>query len=173
MDPEGGTLTFPPRDCPRPVDPPATGEISGTATTTGTFIPTVTVMDPSGDDDSESFVWNRRRATRGSCPPRRRRFPTAVAVDFVAQTTTTGIFEYEWSFGDGSPTVGPLGVPNVTHTFPGPGRYLVTLTVTDTEFPQQDVHQFTQVITGAPSPVPRARVELDRVRVRRRPGLGR
>ncbi|MCA0757054.1 PKD domain-containing protein [Paenibacillus sp. N4] len=40
------------------------------------------------------------------------------------------IVSYEWDFGDNSPT---SDVKEPTHTFPGPGTYPVTLTVTDSQ----------------------------------------
>lgn len=40
------------------------------------------------------------------------------------------IVSYEWDFGDNSPT---SNVKEPTHTFPGPGTYPVTLTVTDSQ----------------------------------------
>jgi hypothetical protein len=56
------------------------------------------------------------------------RFQTAQvdATTFQFTSTSTGeIASYSWSFSDG----GAEGGPNVSHTFPGPGSYNVTLVV--------------------------------------------
>ena len=59
--------------------------------------------------------------------------PLAVTADASGSTDTDAwpIASYSFNFGDGTVT-GPQAGPTATHTFTSPGRYLVTVTVTDT-----------------------------------------
>ncbi len=55
-----------------------------------------------------------------------------VAFDASASSDPDGrVARYDWDFGDG--TVRPDGGPTPRHTYAGPGRFRVTLTVTDAE----------------------------------------
>jgi hypothetical protein len=54
------------------------------------------------------------------------------SVQFNGQATDPGSgdsLEYEWSFGDGTPSA--TGGPSVTHVYAQPGTYVATFTVTD------------------------------------------
>ncbi|UOK41808.1 MULTISPECIES: gliding motility-associated C-terminal domain-containing protein [Flavobacterium] len=66
--------------------------------------------------------------------------------------TSGGItpYSYSWNFGDGSPI---STQQNPTHNFPYPGGpYTVTLTVTDSNLPNNLVSTYTQIITP-PAPI--------------------
>ena len=57
----------------------------------------------------------------------------SLSIQFTDGTTGGDIdnpYNYVWNFGDGSPN---STAQNPTHTFPGPGSYTVTLTVTDND----------------------------------------
>ena len=52
---------------------------------------------------------------------------------FINQSIGNNITTYTWNFNDGTPpvTIVPPNNPNVHHTFPGPGYYMVCLTIHD------------------------------------------
>ena len=68
-------------------------------------------------------------------------------ISFSASATGTGL-EYRWSFGDGSPQTPWGNSPNVTHAYPGPGRYFVTLTIRDVNGNEESI-TFSQVVYPA------------------------
>jgi YVTN family beta-propeller protein len=77
------------------------------------------------------------------------------AVTYNAASTYPGSLEYQWSFADGSGNSGYSSSPTVSHTFPGPGVYQVTLSVRSPDGSVATT-QFVQAIAapavaGAPS----------------------
>ena len=130
-DPEGGTLTFSATGLPDGLSiSPGSGVVSGSPLTVGQFNVTVSATDPAGNSGSAAFVWSivePLSVTPVSAPPA----PAGTTVSFTA-TGSGGIDpQYQWSFGDGSPDTGFSPTLSVTHAFPGPGRYTVTVTATD------------------------------------------
>ena len=55
--------------------------------------------------------------------------PTAFNAS-TSSVTFGAVTAFEWDFGDGSPTVGPLSSPLADHVYAAPGTYTVTLTLT-------------------------------------------
>ena len=55
--------------------------------------------------------------------------PTAFNAS-TSSVTFGAVTAFEWDFGDGSPTVGPLSSPLADHVYAVPGTYTVTLTLT-------------------------------------------
>lgn len=55
----------------------------------------------------------------------------SITFDAGESTDNVAIDEFEWDFGDGTTDVG-AGLTNPTHAYVDPGRYTVTVTVTDT-----------------------------------------
>ncbi len=127
-----------------------TGEIYGSITTAGVFAVTVTVTDESVESDSVDFLWTVEDAFQlipFASPPEL----DGTSVSFTASVNLSGTFEYTWNFGDGTPTVGPLATPDVTHVFAGPGRHTVTVTAIDPTTLAQTSMQFVQNIAGTPT----------------------
>ena len=109
---------------------PGSGIISGTPDTVGDFNVTVTATDPSGGSGSTTFVWTiveKLSVTPVNAPPS----PAGTSVTFTA-TSSGGVNpRFQWNFGDGSPDSAFSSSTSTTHAFPGPGRYLGTITATD------------------------------------------
>ncbi len=148
VDPEGSALDFDATGLPPglTVDP-ATGEISGTLTLAGAWVVTLTATDSSGDSGEATFLWTVED------PLELVAFPTppqinGALVEYTAVTNVAGSFEYDWEFGDGSAPSGPSTSPDVVHVFPGPGRYVVTLSAFDPATANTDVLQFVQIVTS-------------------------
>jgi len=130
---------------------PDTGEISGTLEASGVFDVTVGASDPSGDAGSAGFVWT-------VAPPfELLAFPTpprlvGSTVAYSASTSAPGDLRFEWDFGDGSPPEGPGTSPDVSHVFAAPGRYVVTVRVSDLDTGAVDEMQFVQNVFAPPTP---------------------
>ena len=130
-DPNGDPLVFSATGLPGGLSiSPGSGIISGSPDTVGAFNVTVTATDPSGDSGSAAFVWTiveKLSVTPVSAPPS----PAGNTVTLNA-TASGGVNpRYQWNFGDGSPDTAFSASTSTTHNFPGPGRYLVTVTATD------------------------------------------
>jgi len=131
---------------------PVTGEISGTLQAPGSYAVTVAATDPSEATGAASFTWTVTDVLE--IVP----FPTPPArdgetIDYTAGTTLPGSLLFTWDFGDGSPPLGPQASADASHVFATPGRYIVTVTVTDSATSASDEHQFVQNVTGAPTPL--------------------
>ena len=108
----------------------ATGLITGTPSSAGTFSSTVTVTDGNTTPVSTSFTWTINNPV--TVQP-----ISGVAV--VAGTTVplTAVASgglnpmYRWSFGDGTPDTAFSVSPATSHNYPTAGRFLVTVTVRD------------------------------------------
>lgn len=150
VDPEGDPLTFTAQGLPPGiVFDAATGAVSGTLTTTGVFVVEIDVADSSGDSDAGQFVWTveeRLDLLAFPTPP-----TLSTQVDYTALTSIPGDFLFSWDFGDGSAGQGPTATPDVTHDFPDPGRYVVTLSVEDPETGQTDTRQLVQIVAPTPT----------------------
>ena len=72
---------------------------------------------------------------------------TVVSFNADGSSDNVGIVEYEWDFGDGTPTVAEDG-PVTTHIYTEPGIYNVTLTVRDTGG-NEDEHYVTVTVLPA------------------------
>jgi len=132
-DPNGDTLVFSASGLPSGVSiNPATGEISGTPTASGTFNVIATASD-GVNSDSESFTWNIAAGppfVLNTPPPP----PPAVAgstVTFQASVTGGVGVEFQWDFDDGTPFTPYSSSGNVTHQFAQPGVYYVTVYARD------------------------------------------
>ncbi|MBK7949336.1 MAG: DUF1929 domain-containing protein [Deltaproteobacteria bacterium] len=150
-DPEGSSLTFTANGLPPGIQIGAsTGELFGTPSTSGSYVVTVRATDPNGDSDFGVFIWTVDE------PLELVAFPTppklvGAPVDYEGITNIPGVYEYFWDFGDATPPTGPSPSPTAQHVFASPGRYVVTLTVTDPASSQSDTRQFTQIVARAPT----------------------
>ena len=147
-DPDGDAIEFSASGLPPglAIDPD-TGEITGTLASPATHVVTVRATDSSNAFGEAEFVWTVRARLEALPFPAP---PTLVGgtVSYTAQTNLPGNFVYQWDFGDGSVSA-PSSSPEVSHTYAAPGRYVVTLTVTDPVHGSQDQLQFVQNVTAA------------------------
>jgi DNA-binding beta-propeller fold protein YncE len=151
-DPDGDSIAFSANGLPAglAIDPD-TGEITGTLAGAGIHPVTVTTTDSSNAPGEAEFVWTvreRLEALPFPAPPRL----VGATVSYTAQTNLVGAFQYQWDFGDGAVSA-PSSSPAASHTFTAPGRYVVTLTVSDPVSGSQDEHQFVQNVTSPPTPL--------------------
>ncbi len=153
-DTTGASLTFSASGLPANTGiDPSTGLITGSLAvgSSGSYGVTVTADDGSGNSDSVSFTWTVTSAPSLALdpivsPPQQVGLP----IDYLA-TVTGGVNpEFEWLFGDGTPETPSDPSPTVSHTFSQPGRYVVTLTVTD-DAGETVATQFVQAIHEPPT----------------------
>lgn len=107
-----------------------TGLITGTPTTAGVNNVVVTVNDGSSTPVSVAFTWTIN-APITVLPLANAPVASGTSVNFTGQTTGGVNPEFKWNFGDGTPETAFSSAPGASHTYAGPGRYLVTLTVRD------------------------------------------
>ncbi|MGB8170773.1 MAG: putative Ig domain-containing protein [Chthoniobacteraceae bacterium] len=129
-DLDGDALTFTAAGLPPGLGiAPNAPVISGAATQPGTYNVTITVSDGAATATA-TFTWTIRD---GLTLPALSGAP--LASGNVVQLSITGTGganpRYTWNFGDGTPDSAWSSSGSVAHTFPGPGRYLVTVTAID------------------------------------------
>ncbi len=107
----------------------ASGVISGTPTTTGTFQVTVTASDGSSSVN-KSFTWTINQPLTLSQLNGMPVQNGAIAA-FTAFAQGGANVRYRWNFGDGSPATEYSASPSASHHYSAPGHYTVTLYVTD------------------------------------------
>ncbi len=130
-DPDGDSLTFSATGLPPGLAISApSGVISGSPTSAGSYSVTVTATDGVSAPAAVSFSWtivNGLTLSPLSGTPQVNGADVSLTVSGTGGTNP----RYTWSFGDGSPDTGWSSSPDATHTFPGPGRYIITVTATD------------------------------------------
>jgi len=130
-DADGDLLTFSASGLPGGLAiASATGLVTGTPNTPGSYNVTITVNDGMSPPVSTSFLWTINPGI--TLQPLSG--PIAAAGSTVSLTgqAVGGVNpEFSWNFGDGTPDSPWSSSPATTHTFAAPGRYIVTLTVRD------------------------------------------
>jgi YVTN family beta-propeller protein len=133
-DPDGDPLTFGATGLPQglAIDS-ATGLISGTPISIGTFNVTVTVTDGSVGD-SRAFVWTVTQTAgtfilNAPATPA----PSLAGSEVTLEASVVGgsDVQFKWDFDDGSPETEFSSSTQVRHTFAAPGIYYVTVTAID------------------------------------------
>lgn len=125
----------------------STGLITGTPTTAGSFSSTVTVTDGNTSVVSVTFPWTIS-STLTILPLQNSPASGAGPIAFTAQTTGGANPRYKWNFGDGTPETTFSTNATINHTYAAPGRYLVTVTVTD-DTGLQATRSFYQAVHAA------------------------
>ena len=111
----------------------ATGVISGTPTTVGSFNVVVSVSDGI-NSDSASLQWTvSQSASTFTLYPPPPPSPTQAGAEITLEASVTGGTDvmYKWDFDDGSPETPYSPSPSVSHAFPRAGIYYVTVTALD------------------------------------------
>ncbi|MGH0035047.1 MAG: putative Ig domain-containing protein [Myxococcota bacterium] len=156
-DPDGDPVSFQATGLPPGlVLDPVLGRIEGQLGSAGTFDVTATVTDARGASAQVGFQWTvleQLELALVASPPR----VAGADVDFTASPNIGDPLEYVWDFGDGTPPTDPSGSISTSHSFAGPGRYVVTLTATEPSTGMQDTLQFVQVVHAQAAALPAAR----------------
>jgi parallel beta-helix repeat protein len=121
------------------VGPQAGATAAHTYTSVGTWLASVTVTDSIGATgsasarDTVSAVGNQPPVARIVVTPPLGVGPLSVIVDGSGSTDPEGgrIASYLFNFGDGTATVGPQAAPTAPHTYTSLGKWLASVTVTD------------------------------------------
>ncbi len=132
-DPNGDSLSFGASGLPPGLSiNPATGEISGTPSTAGTFNVVVTASD-GVNSDTQSFTWIIGQGSpfvlNTPAPPT----PAMVDATAIFEASVTGGVgvQFQWDFDDGTPLTPFSTASTITHEFAQPGIYYVTVTAMD------------------------------------------
>ena len=131
-DPNGDTLSYSASSLPPGLSlDPATGLISGSPSTAGTYDVVVGVSD-GVNSTTRNFVWTVQTAVPLviTTVPTPTATPSGTSVSFTAQATGNGV-QYAWNFGDGSADTAWSASNTTTKTYAGPGTYVATLKVRD------------------------------------------
>ncbi|HJV94492.1 MAG TPA: galactose oxidase-like domain-containing protein, partial [Albitalea sp.] len=146
-DPNGDALTYAAAGLPPGLAlDSASGIVSGTATTAGSFNVVVSATD-GVNTATAGFVWTVQASSPLvlDVPPT----PAFVVTDGTATYTASASggtnLRYQWNFGDGTPTTAWSSSPTITHLYTAPGIYSVTLSVTDDSLAVQS-RSFSQVV---------------------------
>lgn len=123
---------------------PNSGLIFGTPTDAQIYNVTVSVTDGNTAPTSVSFAWTVNpplslQPLSGSA------VASGTVVSFSATSVGGVNVRYKWNFGDGTADTALSATSSVSHTFPGPGRYLVTVTAQD-DTGRQVTSSFRQAI---------------------------
>ncbi|MBT8084456.1 MAG: putative Ig domain-containing protein [Woeseia sp.] len=124
----------------------ATGLITGTPDTAGTFNADVTVSD-GNETDNAVFQWIIDAAPPLVVAPMPTQPPREVdtVVNYTVSSDGGVNPVYKWNFGDGSPETAYSSSPSVSYTFMSPGIHYVTLTADD-DYGDPQVQTFVQGI---------------------------
>ncbi len=130
-DADGDLLTYSATGLPPELTIDAfTGLIEGTVQTPGLYSVSIQAADTHGASVDTAFMWSV-----GDPLALLTMTATPIEADLVityTATTNGGINPvYTWSFGDGTPDSAPSNSPSITHQFTTPGRYPVTVNVSD------------------------------------------
>ena len=109
---------------------PASGLISGTPTTPGTYSPVVSVTDNNTSPASANFTWTINNVLTVQ-PLSGPAIAAGATVPLTAQTSGGMNPQFSWNFGDGSLSTPFSASPSTSKLFANPGRFLVTVTVRD------------------------------------------
>ncbi len=130
-DPENNPITYSATGLPVGLSISASaGVISGMVTVSGTYTVTLKASDGISTPATAAFTWT---VVSGLTLQPFTAAPKAngSALSFTAQASNGINPRYKWNFGDGTPETAWLTTTAISHTYAGPGRYLVTLTATD------------------------------------------
>lgn len=134
---------------------PNNGLITGTPNRTGSFNTTISVSDGTNAAVSAQFQWTVN-APFEVAPLAGTAVGSGASTTFTAGSTGGKNVRYKWNFGDGTPETSFSSSPTISHVFTNPGRYLVTVTVTDDTGRTQTSSFYQGVSAPATSAAPRS-----------------
>ncbi len=152
-DPDGNALTYLAKDLPTGLSiAAATGLITGTASTAGTYQVTVTTRN-AALSASTSFTWT----VESSATPQVTSLPAPLAASGksvnYAPVLSAGSATYRWNFGDGTAETAASSSADTSHSYSAPGVYTVTLTITPTTG-KSSTYSFLQAVGSGTSGTP-------------------
>ncbi len=127
-DPDGDALAYSASGLPPGlVIASASGVISGTPTTSGTFSVTVGVDDGRGGSTAVQFAWTILDAAPQLLPVAAPAVTSGGTASWRADVSVVGSYTYQWDFGDGSAPSAWSASNTMTHTYANAGVYRVTV----------------------------------------------
>ena len=150
-DANGDTLTFGASGLPTGLSiDPASGRVTGVASTAGSFSATLSVSDGQlGDSVNVAWTVTPPVLPINIEPLTVSPVPTGVDSVFDVTASGTGPLEYSWSFGDGTPATDFAAASSATHQYATPGRYVIAVTVRNAQETQSLAS--TQAVYDAPT----------------------
>ena len=127
-DPDGDPLSYSAAGLPPGLSiGPATGVISGSPSSAGSYSVTIVIDDGRGGSQATQFSWTVLSATAQLQPVLAPAVASGGSASYTAQTGNAGSFTYQWSWGDGSADSAWSSSPTASHVYANPGTYQVTL----------------------------------------------
>ncbi len=109
----------------------ATGLITGTTTTAGTYNTRLTVQNASGTSAPVTFDWTVSASVLEFNPITTAPKLVNTAINFTASVTNATNPQFKWLFGDNTPETAYSTTAAVSHAFTAPGLYTVKVTAKD------------------------------------------
>ncbi len=131
-DPDGDILVYTALGLPAGLSiDSVTGIVTGTVSTAGVYNVTVTVDDGNGNSDNGNFTWTVNVPSLAVTPIIATPTATGSEINFTASAQGGQNLQYKWDFGDGTLETAFSSSPAINHIYTSPGRFTVTLTVTE------------------------------------------
>lgn len=131
-DPEGDTLAWSATGLPDGLSiDSVSGLITGTPTMVALFTPVVYADDGNGNIANKGFLWDINPQPLTVSPIVATPVEVGTQVDYTAVSQSGQNPQYKWNFGDGTPETAYSSATTASHIYANPGRYIVTLTVTE------------------------------------------
>ncbi len=131
-DPDGDALAYSATGLPNGLAiNAASGLISGTVSTVGSFTVNVQVDDGHGSTASTAFNWSVGAAQLVINPVAAAPVVSGGNANFVVSSNGATGTRYRWTFGDGTAQTAYSTATTIAHTYAAPGLYLVTVEAID------------------------------------------
>lgn len=131
-DPDGDTLAYSATGLPTGLSiNAASGLITGTASTVGSFTVVVQVNDGHGGTASTSFNWNVSAAALVIDPVAAAPVLSGGTANFSVSSNGASGTRYRWTFGDGTAQTAYSTATTIGHAYATPGLFSVTVEAID------------------------------------------
>jgi YVTN family beta-propeller protein len=148
-DPDGDALTYAATGLPPGLTlNAATGAITGTPTTPGSYDVDASVSDGHGGLGTAQFTWGVSAPPPVVAPVTAPIIAAGGTANFTGSATGVAPLKYSWDFGDGTPPTPFSTTATASHVYANAGVYNASLTVTAADGPGAST-QFFQGVSSA------------------------